>query len=69
MINKISIINQHLATLYDLIDDIYMNIELNNNLESPVQENSDELNRCLLDTNAKIDILNQELSRVLLEGK
>jgi ABC-type phosphate transport system auxiliary subunit len=69
MINKINIINKNLENLYALKDDIYMNIGLNNSLELPVQENTDDLNRCLQDTNDKIDALNQELNRVLLEGK
>jgi ABC-type phosphate transport system auxiliary subunit len=69
MIDKVEIINKHLENLYALKDDIYMNIDLNNSLEFPVQENDSELNRCLHDTNTKIDVLNEELSRVLLEGK
>ena len=68
MIDKVDIINKHLEPLLELKDDIYMNIDLNNNLDIPVQENSDELNRCLYDTNLKIEALNQELSRVLLEN-
>lgn len=69
MIDKVKIINDHLAFLYDLKDDIYMNINLNSNLEIPVQENEDELNRCLNNTILKIEALNQELSRVLLENE
>ena len=68
MIDKIKIINKHLASLYAINDDIYMNINLNSNLEIPVQENEDELNRCLNNTILKIEVLNQELSRVLLEN-
>jgi hypothetical protein len=69
MINKISIIDKHLEYLYELKNDIYMNIDLNNNLDIPVQENLDELSRCLYDTNLKIEALKQELGRALLENQ
>lgn len=69
MIDKITIISKHLENLYALRDDLYMNIDLNNSLELPVQGNADELNRCLYDTNLKIEALKQELGRALLENK
>ena len=67
MIDKVKIIKKHLDILYENIDEINMNISINNSLESPVQENADELNRYLSDCNDQVRALEEELSRVLLE--
>jgi hypothetical protein len=54
MINKIDIVNKRLVFLYELKSDVEMNLQLNNSLDFPIQENEDELNRCLVDTDNKI---------------
>jgi hypothetical protein len=62
MINKIDIVNNRLTSLHELRSDIEMNLQLNNSLEFPIQENEDELHRCLVDTDNKIAALEELLA-------
>ena len=64
MINKINIINSRLNFLYELKSDIEMNLQLNKDLNFPIEENERDLNRCLLDTNNRIGSLELVLNNL-----
>jgi len=64
MINKIDIVSNRLTSLRELRSDIEMNLQLNNSLDFPIQENEDELNRCLVDTDNKIAALEALLANL-----
>lgn len=64
MIYKIDIVTKHLEFLYDLENDILMNLEINSLLNQPIQENEEELNRCLDDTRNKIKALKGLLTNI-----
>ena len=67
MINKVEIIEKRLKFLYEIVDDIYMNIKINNDLEYPVEENNKELHSTLADIQSRIYALQKELDKVLKE--
>ena len=64
MIYKINIINKRLEFLYELENDILMNLDLNSLSNEPIQGYEEELNRCLIDTRNKIEALKSLLTNI-----